>query len=514
MAIDETRTGLVDPEFYPPDMSFLQCTRATMCTVTFPGAGAKPITIHPVNADPRLHLNGASFAAVTLDGDGKGTFELTYNYGMSGQRPDVRIELYALDESNNAIPDSTVTYIIGIRQAGVPIVDSDNDFAIVGRAVDAGGSVMVTYSTWDGMPHLSGGVKLRVSTGRANARFYAADGTDVTQQGPEIAFAEYTTIPAASGLLSLIGKIVGRAAMQNVGIAQVNVTVPLSDADVPFQIVTVHPHICTGELPSLITSFGSTLNLAGGATTHVSLREIPPTIRQDATVVLLVNGRPVGPYDLTMGDLVAMGYDLPKIAFTHKTIDDQIPGNEALLSHLVQSDSSNLNEILGTGVRFKTKNIEKISNMPDSTITFRPLPPPLIQPNVVNVSVVLGGILKVSIDFPAGFSTGLQGCLFLYANGYEKNSNQVDKHTLTSATFTTAPGMVEIDVPTSALFNFAISPDGNSSNLWIDYYVIDPAVYRTLKENAGPEGIDEALLDSAKQYSQYVHSGWPLVTTI
>lgn len=509
--------GPSDPEFRPPDMSFLQCTRVTMCTVTCPGYDGRTITIGPDVPDPKLRLDGKDSASVQLDADGTGTFELRYNYGTSGPRPDVPITLDAIDDTGNGIPDGSVTYVIGIRRAGAPIVASGNDFAVRGQPVNADGSMEFTYSTWDGMSHLSGGVTVRVSSSRANVRFYAADGTDVTKEdGPATTSAEYTTIPAASGLVSVVGKALGRAALKTVGIAEVNVTVPLSAADVPFQVVTVDPYICTGDLPSLTTSFGSTLNLAGAATTHVALRENPPTVKSDATVVLLINGRPVGPYELTMGSLVANGYELPKIAFTETTIDGHQPGGEALLSYLVESKSSNLNEIMGRGVRFSIKNINYISNRPDPSVTVRPLPWPLFQESVINLSVVLGQKIKVTIDFsgPAAPPAGWQGVLFLYANGYEKNSTQIDKHTLTSVPFTTAPGIVEIEVPTSALLDFAISPAGDPSNVLMDYYVMDPAAYRTLKESAGPEGIDEVRLVSARRYSQYYSRGWPLVTTL
>jgi hypothetical protein len=48
----------------------------------------------------------------------------------------------------------------------------------------------------------------------------------------------------------------------------------------------------------------------------------------------------------------------------------------------------------------------------------------------------------------------------------------------------------------------------------MDYFVIDPILYQSLKSSAGPQGIDGEKLASLRKYSQYAQAGWPLVTSI
>jgi hypothetical protein len=508
------------PQFDPPEGSFLQVRREYICQVLIPQFKDSTVFIVPQNRDPKLRIDNGDSATVALDHDGRGRFSLIYQDGPVDPRPDVAVRLNVIDERNVVVEAAAVNYVFGVRAAGLPTVVSDDDFAIRGGRIDGNGSVELTYSSWSGVPALVGGVTVRVRSNRGNVSFFAADGTDITQSsqhGEPMTFAEYVTNPLAPDETRQIGTVDGRIASKSIGVFPLSLTVPDSGLERRFKLVTVDPYVYIGDLPPLRTTFGSTLDLAGAATTHVELGSIPNGVAPAAAVVVLVNGRPVSPYELTMYDLVTVGYELPKIAFKENTIDGTPPGDQAQLSYLVESQSSFANEILSVANQFEIKNKNRISNMPDPNITDRKAPAPTLpRLTTVNLSAIWGNSLTVVIDLSnSKIPAGWRGYLSLYANGYESvNSIDIDKQTLTTATFTTEPGIVAIEVDASALWGFSNNARGRAGTLFMDYYVVDPVLYRGLKERAGAQGIDEAELASLRQYSQYIQSGWPLVTSI
>ncbi|MGG1944053.1 hypothetical protein AB1286_04500 [Trinickia sp. NRRL B-1857] len=508
------------PEFDPPEASFLFVRREYICKMRVPEFKNSTVFVIPQVRDPKLRIDHEDFASVTLDQEGRGQFSLIYQDGPKDPRPDVPVRLNVIDEHNVQVRDASVDYVFGIRSVGVPTVVSDDDFAVRGGRITENGSMEVRYSSWSGEPARVGGIKVRVSSDRGNVSFFAADGADVTQtgrQGDPTTFAEYVTSPFNPMTAPHFGTIDGRIASRGVGIFPLTVTVPNSGQERRFKLVTVDPYVYIGDLPPLRTTFGSTLDLAGLATTHVELGSVPNGVSPAAAVVVLVNGRPVSPYELTMHELVTAGYELPKIAFKQKTIDGTEPGDQAQLSYLVESESSAANQILSVANQFNIKNINRISNEPDPTITDRNAPMPLLpRVTTVNLSVIWKNKLTVVIDFSGSkVPVGWRGYLSLYANGYDSvNSVEIDKQTLTTATFTTEAGVVALEVEATALWGFSSNARGRPSNLMMDYFIVDPILYQRLKESAGPDGIEEEKLASLRRYSQYAQAGWPLVTSI
>lgn len=520
MSSDIVKSDDEAPQFDPPTGAFLFVRREYICKVLIPEFKNSTVVVLPKVRDPKLRIDHEDFASITLDGEGRGQFSLIYQDGPKDPRPDVLVALYVIDEQNVQIKDAVLDYVFGVRSVGLPTVVSEDDFAVRGGRIVENGSMEVRYSSWSGDPALVGGTKVRVSSDRGNVSFFSADGADITQSRwlPDpMTFAEYVTSPLNPMTATHVGTVDGRIASRGLGIFPLTVGVPNSGQERRFKLVTVDPYVYIGDLPPLRTTFGSTLDLAGPATTHLELGSIPSGISPTATVVVLVNGRPVSPYELTMQELVTTGYELPKIAFKQKTIDGSELGDQALLSYLVESESSNANEILSVANQFNIKNINRISNEPDPTIADRKAPMPLLpRVTTVNLSVIWKNLLTVVIDFSkSNIPAGWHGYLSVYANGYDSvNVVDIDKQTLTTATFTTEPGLVTVEVEATALWGFSTNARGRPSNLMIDYFVIDPILYRSLKSSAGPEGIEGEKLASLRRYSQYAQAGWPLVTSI
>lgn len=508
------------PRFDPPDASFLFVRREYIIKMVLPAYRNSTVMVVPEGHDPKVRVGRGDSASVDLDREGKGQFSLTYQDGPVDPRPDVPVRLNVLDERHVVVDGAAVDYVFGVRGVGVPTVVSDDDFALRGASIVGNGSLEVRYSTWSGEPALVGGVTVRVASNRGNLSFFSAGGADVTQSGRHgdpVTFAEYVTSPLTPLAASRVGTVEGRIASQSIGIFPLTVTVPNSGMERRFKLVTVDPYVYIGELPPLRTTFGSTLNLAGSATTHVELGSIPIGVSPAASVVVLVNGRPVSPYELTMEDLVTIGYELPKIAFKEKSIDGTDLGDQAQLSYMVESESSVANEIISRANQFDIKNSNRISNAPDPAITDRNAPmPTLARLTTVNVSVIWKNTVTVVIDFTnSSIPEGWRGTLSLYANGYESvDSIDIDKQTLTTATFTVEAGLVAVEVDASALWGFYANARGRAGTLMMDYFVTDPARYQALKDSAGPEGIDGDQLASLRKYSRYAPAGWPLVTSI
>lgn len=498
--------------FDPPTGSFISDGMTTLCRITIPGHANDTITLMQQpdpgqNPDPNLRINGQAQANLNLDGSGKATFRLLYNYpSQVTVRPDVNRTIKA-QFAGADVPGADVTYDFIEREAFAIVTPGKPEFAVFG-----GDNLSLQLHAVSGTGDRVGNCSITVMCGEGNVRFFDDNGNDVTQQDPgtNFLFAEYRTNNLQGDPDYGIAKI--ELSAGNVGIFDVSFAVKGFNSEGTITLVVADDQIIGGTLEAPRYSFSSSLRLDGPATTFVRLASTQGFANY-SKVVFFVNGIAVAPYDLTLGQLTTVGYELPKVWFTQKTIDGADPAGKAAVYYMIQSNDDDANMTRSVVKKFTT--VGTVMNKPDPTVA-RTLPEPrVLGATVVNQSVIEGGSLDVTIDFTSsGVSAGVSGFLTVYANGYSSRaSTQIDNVQTITKNFTTGSGKTTVQVDASLLWGFTTSANNQKSTLLIDYYLVTPS----LTENPAPASSDiddPAQRDAGKTYSKFVASGWTLATPV
>jgi hypothetical protein len=460
--------------------------------------------------DPNLRISGKMTTTVDIGGNGVGKFNVLYIY-PTGTTPQPDVARSIVAKSGGAeIPGGSVTYDFVVRDAFATVTPGSAEYAVYG-----GDALSVLLHVINGEDDAVGGAAVRVSCSDGNVRFYDPAGDDETretsQNGSMIYYADFTTgnLAGTPGF----GMAKAEFTAKNTGIFDILVEVPDYYKTRQFTLVVADDQIVPGALPPPRYSFASTLNLDGPATTFVRLTQAPKDVAADAKVVLVVNGNPVSPFDLTVQQFVSVGYELPKRWFTQKTIDGVDPNGKALVYYMVQSLDDDVNHTRSYITKFNT--VGTVANRPDPNVGKRMLPMPIVSGAiVVNRSVIEPGTLPVEIDFTgSGVAAGLNGFVTVYANGYSASTSTIIDNVQTiTQPFTTQAGKMIVKVDASLLWGFGNSATGQPSKLLIDYYVMLSQPVRLLDEPATSEIEDPKERELGKGYSQYLANGWTLAT--
>lgn len=501
-----SQTFNVDP---PSGSEIFSNISRSGCSITVPGYQNKYVIIAPDSPDSRLQINSGPTGKIKLDRNGVGEFTVEYRYGYAGDRPDKVIDFVVKDDSLTNIPGAEFDYTFIIRDA-VVVIDSPHDFAVAeGGALGSDGFLEVQFSVLDGMNDPVGNADVRVSCTQGNVHFYLDDGvSEITQagqagDGSAIVYADYRTNDQPGA--GVVGTVKGKICADNVGIFPLAATVLGSGVEIDFNFVLADNEIIAGDLPALKTTFGSTLDLSGPATTFVMLPSLPDGVGPHDTVALLVNGNAVAPFNATAGQLVETGYELPKLPFTWQPIGGASLNGKAFLNYLVQSTYSETSKIQGALKQFTVNSAGGVSNGPNPNVKSRTAPAPTLGlVTVVNVSTIASNVLTVTIDFTGSpVQPQLSGYLNVYVNGYESNTDtSITKQATVPATFTSAAGVVTVDVDATTLWGFSNGAGKRTSNLQMDYYLLPPGVPAAAMQRAGSEEIALDELAASQTYSK------------
>lgn len=502
-----------DPVFAPPSGSQISVGSTTHCRITFPDDSITSVDLQQAPAqgevpDPNLRINGKMATSIDIV-NGVGKFNLLYNYPMNtAPQPDVT-RFIAAKQGPTEIPGGTVTYRFAVRDAFANVTPGTPEFAVFG-----GDDASVLLHVVNGEDDSVGGATVKVSCADGNVRFKDAAGDDKTQQmivnGSMVYYADFTTDNTVGTPGYGIAKVGFTA--QNTGIFDIQVALPGYNQTRQFTLVVADDQIVGGGLPPPRFSFAGTLNLDGPATTFVRLASAPSGVPSSAKVVLVVNGIPVAPFDLTVQQFTTVGYELPKRWFTQKTIDGTDPNGKAMVYYMVQSLDDDPNDTRSYITKFQT--IGTVMNRPDPTVGKRTLPIPTVSDAVVvNQSVIEPGHLPVEIDFTnSGVAAGLSGYMTVYANGYSSStSTSIDNVQTIPQQFTTEAGKMIVKVDASLLWGFH-SSGGQQSKILIDYYVMLAQPSHRREDPAANEIEDPQERDAGKAYSQYLANGWTVAT--
>lgn len=470
----------------PPSGAQVFANVVQECALSIPTMGKQTVVISPMTPDPRLLVNGKDSAQVTLSPQGEGKFNVTYRYGFKGVRPDLLINLVLKDDTMANIGNVDYTFVI--REASF-VIDSLHDFAVDKDDAAGDNFLEVELKVYDGSGALVSGDSVHLSTTAGNVHFYEQDGiTDITQEDTSgdypILYADY---PVTAGATEAIAKL----GAENVGIFPLHMTVQGTGIETDVKFVLADSAIVPGNLPALKTTFGATMNLAGAATTFIALPAYPDGVDPQATIVPLVNGNAVGPFNVTVEQLVTLGLELPKLPFTWSGVDGQTYDDVGYLSYLVQSDYSDVAKIQGTIKKFNINTTGGVNNGPDPSITKRTLPAPMVRKGVtvVNQSVIASNVLDVTIDLTgAPVQATDVGYLTVYVEGYASDQDTViTKRTTIPATFAVVAGLVAVPVDATTLQNFSNGAGRLQSKLKMDYYVVPGGAIPPAIRGAGPE---------------------------
>jgi hypothetical protein len=501
-----------DAVFDPPPTVPISDGMTTQCRITIPDHASDTITLMQQpdpgqTADGNLRINGKVQATLNLDGSGTATYRLLYNYPLQVTvRPDVKRTIKA-QFAGADIPGAQVTYDFIEREAFPVVTPGKPEFAVFG-----GDNLSLQLHAVSGTGDRVGGCPIRVMCRDGNVRFFDDNGNDVTQQDAvmNFLFADYTTNNVQGDPDYGIANI--ELSAGNIGIFDVSFEVKGFNSEGAFTLIVADDQIVGGELDAPRYSFSSSLRLDGPATTFVRLTSTQGFANY-SKVVFFVNGIAVAPYDLTLGQLTTVGYELPKIWFTQKTIEGADPGGKAAVYYMIQSNDDDANMTRSVVKKFTT--VGTVMNKPDPNVA-RSLPEPrVIGVTVVNQSVIEAGFLDVTIDFTnSGVPAGVSGFLTVYANGYSSRaSTQIDKVQTIPKSFTTGSGKTTVQVDASLLWGFTTTANNQQSTLLIDYYLVTPS----LTENSVPvssEIEDPAQRDAGKTYSKFIANGWQLATLV
>lgn len=470
----------------PPSGAQIFANTVSECQLSIPAMPSQTVVVGPMMADPRLLINGTDSAQITLDGQGQGKFNVTYRYGFKGIRPDLLVKFVVKDDSMTNVGNFEYTFTI--REASF-VIDSLHDFAVDKKDPAGDGLLEVELKVFDGSGVLVSGDSVHLSTAAGNVHFYERDGiTDITQEDTSgdypILYADY---PVAAGASEVIAKL----GAENVGIFPLQMTVQGTGIETDVKFVLADSAIVPGNLPALKTTFGATMNLAGAATTFIALPAYPDGVDPQATIVPLVNGNAVGPFNVTVEQLVTLGLELPKLPFTWTGVDGQTYDDVAYLSYLVQSDYSDVAKIQGTIKKFSVNPAGGVNNGPDPSITKRTLPAPVVRKGVtvINQSVIAPNILDVTIDLTnEPVQAGDIGYLTVYVEGYASDQDTViTKRSTIPATFEVIAGFIEVSVDATTLQGFSNGAGRLQSKLRMDYYVVPGGAIPPAIRGAGPE---------------------------
>ena len=511
----DVRVGDDTPVFNPVSGAEIAVGGRQIITITIPDKPSATIGLTQAvsnneQPDPNFRINGALISQVILDENGVGKFGVRYAYpsGASAQ-PDVTRSI-STKYNNNVLPGGEVSYDFIVRDAFPVVQPGTADFAVLG-----GAPLSIQLHVVNGDGDAIGGAAVRASCDDGNARFLDAAGVDVTQvtqaNGSQVYYSDYTT----NNVLNTPDYGIAKAELTalNTGIFDIKIQVSGFAESRLFTLVVTDDQVVGGQLPPPRLSFSSTLSLDGPATTFVRLASIPSGVMPDSKVVLIVNGNPAAPYDLTMQQFVTVGYELPKRWFTQKTIDGFEPNGKASLYYMVQSLDDDPTYTRSNLMKFSTTGT--VVNKPDLQVGKRTLPMPTVSGAIViNSSVLEPGVLPVEIDFTnSGVQPGINGYLTVYVNGYSSYSSTVIDNVQTiPQSFTTQAGKMVVQVDASLLWGFTTSSTGVPSKLLMDYYLVT----QTFDPNteAGSDIEDPRERELGKAYSKFLENGWTIMTPV
>lgn len=492
--------------FVPPTGTKIQEGSTVSGSIKIPSYRNSKIYLVPLGSEPNLRINNGPAAELTLNGQGESPFQLSFTYPSSVSiRPDVSVTIQAQNAAKQNIPDVEVAYEFIVRDTYA--TPEGRDFAVIG-----GELLKLNMPVVNGVGDLVGGANVTLTCAEGNVIFYDLNGTDITKTnadtGALYALVSTDNTAGDEGFGIANAQVDSRAA----GIFDLSVQLEGSNAAREFTAVVADDRVIGGSLPAARTSFSNTLNLGGAATTFMQLAQELSEFPPSAKIVVMINGNPVAPYDLTVSDFFTSGYELPKVWFQKTTIDGADPKGNAKLYYMVQSTDDDPN---------RTRSIVKqvsytgtVINAPLSGVT-RKLPTPSLSGiSVVNHTAIMGNVLDVTIDFTnAGVAAGLDAWITLYANGYSSNSSTTidNVQTITQKFKTVDTGPVVVPVDATLLWGFTSSAKFQPSNLKIDYYVVTPAAAVAQLDPSG-EYLDPAQRDLGKQYSAFLAKGWQINT--
>lgn len=505
------------PVFVPPSGSQIGVGLRKACQIAVTDQSIKSVDLEQAPPpgdlpDPNLRISGRMTTTVDIGADGIGKFNLLYVYPPgTTPEPDVTRSIVA-KQGSTEIPGGKVTYDFVVRDAFATVAPGTPEFAVFG-----GDALAVLLHVVDGKDEPVGGAVARVTCADGNVRFFDPAGDDETREMPQdgsmVYYADFTTnnVPNSPGH----GIAKAEFSAKNTGIFDILVEVPTYYKSRLFTLVVADDQIVPGALPPPRYSFANTLSLDGPATTFVRLASAPRNVPGEAKVVLVVNGNPVSPFDLTMQAFVTYGYELPKRWFTQKTINGVDPKGRASVYYMVQSIDDDVNNTRSYLTKFNT--VGTVANKPDPTVGARTLPMPIVSGAIIiNSTVIEPGTLSIDIDFTgSGVQPGSTGFLTLYANGYSSPSSSiVDNVQTITQSFPTQAGKMTVKVDASSLWGFTNSSTGQPSKLLIDYYVMLSQPARSVDDAAASEIEDPKERDLAKGYSLYLANGWTLMTPV